>query len=70
MTTQDRNTGWTTAAEIDFIDQLGSKHEAITLLSGYLAGMRRRTDFGQMDPVRVTGYAQQMLQLKLQKFAA
>ena len=70
MTTQDRNTGWTTAAEIDFIDQLASKREAITLLSGYLAGMRQRADFGQMDPVGATGYAQQMLQLKLQKFAA
>ncbi|TAM07226.1 MAG: hypothetical protein EPN70_03375 [Paraburkholderia sp.] len=68
--TTDRQTGWTTSAEIDFIDQLASKHNAIALLQGYLAGMSRRVDFGQMDPLRVTAYAHERLDAMLRKLAA
>lgn len=61
--------GWTTQAEFDFVDQLASKSDAITLLQGYLAGMTHRVNFGQIDPIRVTRYAHDRLNTLLRKFA-
>ncbi|MCA8018102.1 hypothetical protein [Burkholderia metallica] len=54
-------TGWSTKAEIEFIDQLVSRTTAITLLRGYLAGMSRRSNFCGMNPDAVIGYAQNCL---------
>ncbi|MGN8190306.1 hypothetical protein ACTJLD_30415 [Burkholderia sp. 22088] len=62
--------GWTTQAEFDFIDQLASRMNAISLLQGYLAGMTRRTEFCGIDPTRATRYAHDRLDTMLRKFAA
>ncbi|MCM2494573.1 hypothetical protein [Burkholderia glumae] len=53
--------GWSTKAELDFVDQLADSASAISLLQGYLAGMKHRVDFGQIDPGLITRYANERL---------
>lgn len=73
MNLEERNKGWTTAAELYFIDQIASKAhtiDSIMLLRGYLAGMTKRVDFCAMNATEVTGYAQARLKLLELKLAA
>lgn len=54
---------WTTASEIDFIDQMLRGTDALTKLRGYLGGMSRRADFGSINTSEVLFYAREKLEL-------
>ncbi|MGU7812065.1 hypothetical protein [Burkholderia sp. AW49-1] len=62
--------GWSTKAELDFVDQLASSTSAISLLQGYLAGMKHRADFGQIDPGLTIRYANERLNVLTMKLAS
>jgi hypothetical protein len=55
-------TGWSTTAERIFIETMAAKPEGIGLLRGYLAGMKRRVDFGKIDAKHCIEYAEFRLQ--------
>lgn len=62
MQTPEKQTdAWTTAAELDFIKQLARGKDAAMKLRGYLDGMARRTDFGQIDIAAVREAARKHL---------
>ncbi|CAN0620315.1 conserved protein of unknown function [Burkholderia multivorans] len=69
MTLTFQPTGWTTAAELDFVEQLASRKRALPLLRGYLAGMAKRTEFS-FDPNAVLFVARERLALLERKLAA
>ncbi|AOJ10360.1 hypothetical protein [Burkholderia mayonis] len=53
----EKERSWTTGKELEFIEYLAAKRDAVALLSGYLTGMHYRTDFGDMDPNQVLRFA-------------
>lgn len=62
-----RNTGWTTARELAFIDRLGRhsvRGAAVgrrALLHGYVQSLPQRRRWGEMHPDHVAAYAQRAL---------
>lgn len=62
QTPEKQSTSWTTAAELDFIKQLARGKDAIQKLRGYLDGMAKRTDLGEIDVAAVTAAARKKLE--------
>lgn len=54
---------WTTASEIEFVNDMACGKDALKKLRGYLAGMARRTEFGSMNVHEVLLYAREKLDL-------
>lgn len=44
-TTEIDRHGWTTSAELAFVAGMADSHNGIEMLSGYIAGMQKRTQF-------------------------
>ncbi|MBF3825440.1 hypothetical protein ISF98_29300 [Burkholderia pseudomallei] len=65
----EKERSWTTGKELEFIEHLAGKKDAVALLGGYLRGMHRRTDFGEIDPNQAIRYAHDRL-AALQRRAA
>ncbi|WP_066570679.1 hypothetical protein [Burkholderia sp. ABCPW 14] len=65
----EKERSWTTHKELEFIEYLAAKRDAVALLSGYLTGMRGRTDFGDMDPNQVLRYARDRLAARRRRTA-
>lgn len=59
--------GWTTQAELDFIDQLASKANGVDLLNRYQEGMKRRSVFCQINPVVALRHAAERVAALLKK---
>ncbi|KVE34315.1 hypothetical protein [Burkholderia sp. TSV86] len=69
-TSKEKKQGWTTASEVEFIEGMAQRREAITLLSGYLEGMKMRVDFGHIDPNIALRVARERLAAHLHRRAA
>lgn len=57
---------WSNLSEMQFIDRLGlnnnrTAYSRIRCLQGYLAGLKLRRDWGNMDPLIIIDYARQAL---------
>jgi hypothetical protein len=62
QTPEKQSISWTTAAELDFIEQLALGKDAIQKLRGYLSGMTKRADLGDIDVKAVTAAANKKLE--------
>jgi hypothetical protein len=62
--------GWTTSAELAFIDGLAQGRDAEKKLRGYLIGMSKRTNFGDIDAFQATQRARELLALVQKPIAA
>ncbi|TGB34376.1 hypothetical protein [Burkholderia thailandensis] len=65
----EKERGWTTSAELEFIEHLADKRDAIPLLLGYLDGMKRRVIFGSIDPNQALRYARDRLAARMRNAA-
>lgn len=68
---EKQSLGWSTSSEKGFINFLAERRDAQGLLTGYLAGIKKRTEWGTMDPQQVQLHAEWKLhQVTREKWGA